>query len=93
MLVMVKSSPGTTEGKRGIQLAMDMAADLILIQNAVYFAQKGRLESFGGTAYALAEDMRLRGISSDATGSNIREIDYDNLVDLMMKEEKVSGAF
>jgi sulfur transfer complex TusBCD TusB component (DsrH family) len=37
--------------------------------------------------------MRLRGISSDSTGSNIREIDYDNLVDLMMKEEKVSGAF
>jgi sulfur relay protein TusB/DsrH len=93
MLVMVKNSPGSTEGKRGIKLAMDMAADLILIQNAVYFAQQGRLERFGGTAYALAEDMRLRGISSDSTGSNIREIDYDNLVDLMMKEEKVSGAF
>ena len=93
MLVMVKSSPDSTEGKRGIKLAMDMAADLILIQNAVYFSQKKRLESFGGTVYALDEDMRLRGISSDSTGSKIREIDYDKLVDLMIKEEKVFGAF
>ena len=93
MLVMVKSSPDSAEGKRGIKLAMDMAADLILIQNAVYFSQKKRLESFAGTAYALDEDMRLRGISSDSTGSKIREIDYDKLVDLMMKEEKVFGAF
>jgi sulfur relay protein TusB/DsrH len=93
MLVMVKSSPDSTEGKRGIKLAMDMDADLILIQNAVYFSQKKRLESFCGTAYALDEDMRLRGISSGSTGSKIREIDYDKLVDLMMKEEKVFGAF
>jgi sulfur relay protein TusB/DsrH len=93
MLVMVKSSPDSTEGKRGIKLAMDMAADLILIQNAVYFSQKKGLESFSGTAYALDEDMRLRGISSDSAGSKIREIDYDKLVDLMIKEEKVFGAF
>jgi sulfur relay protein TusB/DsrH len=93
MLVMVKSSPDSTEGKRGVKLAMDMDADLILIQNAVYFSQKKRLNSFGRTAYALGEDMRLRGISSDSTGNNIREIDYDKLVDLMMKEEKVFGAF
>jgi len=93
MLVMVKSSPDSTEGKRGVKLAMDMDADLILIQNAVYFSQKKRLASFGGTAYALGEDMRLRGIRSDSTGSKIREIDYDKLVDLMMQEEKVFGAF
>ncbi|HTP04616.1 MAG TPA: sulfurtransferase complex subunit TusB [Nitrospirota bacterium] len=93
MLVMVKSSPESTEGKRGIELAMDMATDLILIQNAVYFSQKSRLQSFGGTVYALGEDMRLRGISSDGTGSKIKEIDYDKLVDLMTKEEKVFGAF
>jgi sulfur relay protein TusB/DsrH len=93
MLVMVKSSPDSTEGKRGIKLAMDTAADLILIQNAVYFSQKKKLESFGGTAYALDEDMRLRGISPDSTGSKIREINYDKLVDLMVKEEKVFGAF
>jgi sulfur relay protein TusB/DsrH len=93
VLVMVKSSPDSTEGKRGVKLAMDMDADLILIQNAVYFSQNKRLESFGGAAYALGEDMRLRGISSDVTGSKIREIDYDELVDLMMEEEKVFGAF
>jgi sulfur relay protein TusB/DsrH len=93
MLVMIKSSPDSTEGKRGIKLAMDMAADLILMQNAVYFSQGKRLNSFGRTAYALGEDMRLRGIRSDLTESKIREIDYDKLVDLIMKEEKVFGAF
>jgi sulfur relay protein TusB/DsrH len=93
MLVLIKSSPDSTEGKRGIKLAMGMDADLILMQNAVYFSQGKRLESFGGKAYALGEDMRLRGIRSDLTGSNIREIDYDKLVDLIMKEEKVFGAF
>jgi len=38
MLVIVKSTPDTPEGKRGIKLAIDITANVVLIQNAVYFA-------------------------------------------------------
>ncbi len=93
MLVIVKSAPDTPEGKRAVKLARDMAADICLIQNAVYFALTERLDGFCGTAYVLNEDMKLRGISSDITDKGIRELDYDGLVDLMINEEKVAGVF
>ncbi|MBI3592910.1 MAG: hypothetical protein HY099_05465, partial [Nitrospirae bacterium] len=62
MLVIIKSAPDTPEGKRGVKLARDMAADLFLIQNGVYFAQEERLEGFCGNTYALEDDLKLRGI-------------------------------
>ncbi len=93
MLVIIKSSPDTQEGKRGVKLARDMAADICLIQNAVYFAQKERLEGFCGTAFILDEDARLRGLGLEEIGKGIREINYDGLVDLMVNESKVVGMF
>ncbi|BCB95826.1 hypothetical protein JZK55_07480 [Dissulfurispira thermophila] len=93
MLVIIKSSPDTAEGKRGVKLARDMAGDICLIQNAVYFAQKGRIEDFCGTAYVLDEDARLRGLKSEDIDKGIKEISYNGLVDLMVKEDKVVGMF
>ncbi len=93
MLVIVKSAPDTPEGKRGIKLARDMAADICLIQNAVYFAQKERLEGFCGTVYLLGQDRNLRGISDGSIEKDIKAIDYDTLVDLMIKEDNVIGMF
>ena len=80
MIVIVKSSPDTPEGKRGVKLARDMAADIALIQNGVYFAQKEMLEGFCGTAYVLGDDTRLRGLNRDEIDKAIRNIDYDGLV-------------
>jgi len=37
MLIIVKNGIDTPEGKRGVQLAGHMAADLVLIQNGIYF--------------------------------------------------------
>lgn len=91
MLVIIKSAPDTPEGKRGVRLARDMAADICLIQNAVYFALKERLEGFCGMAYILDEDARLRGLRAEDMDKGIKEIDYDGLVDLMVKEDKVIG--
>lgn len=91
MLVIVKSAPDTSEGKRGVQLARDMAADIVLIQNGVYYAQKGRKEAFSGRAYVLDEDMKLRGISPDMTRAGVKGIDYEGLVDLIAENEKVVG--
>lgn len=93
MVVIVKSGPDTPDGKRGVKLARDMAADVVLIQNGVYFAQKERLEGFCGTAYILNDDARLRGLHEGDLEKDIRTLSYDDLVDLMVKEDKVVGMF
>jgi sulfur relay protein TusB/DsrH len=90
MLVIVKSGPETPEGRRAVKLSRDMAADLVLLQNGVYFACKDRLEGFCGTAYALEDDCRIRGLSEDLE-RDISVIDYERLIDLMTTEEKVLG--
>jgi hypothetical protein len=46
MLVIVKSAPDTADGKRGIKLARDMAADLVLLQDGVFFCTKREIWSF-----------------------------------------------
>lgn len=93
MLVIVRSAPDTTDGKRGIKFARDMAADIILLQNGVYFAQRERLEGFCGSVYLLDDDARLRGLRDDEIEKDLRKIDYDGLTDLMAKEDKVAGMF
>jgi sulfur relay protein TusB/DsrH len=93
MLVIVKSAPDTMDGKRGVKLARDMAADVVLLQNAVHFAQRERLEGFCGTAYVLDDDLRLRGLKDDEIEKDIRRLGYGSLVDLMANEDKVVGMF
>lgn len=93
MLVIIRSGPDTQDGKRALKLARDMAADVCLTQNAVYFAQKERLEGFCGTVHILDEDLRLRGLCDDEIEKDIRKISYDSLIDLMAKDEKVVGIF
>lgn len=93
MLVIVKSSPDTPDGRRGVKFARDMAADVCLIQNAVYFAQGERLEGFCGNAFALDDDIRLRGLRDEDFEKGIRKITYDNLVDMMAADDRVVGMF
>ncbi|MCX7794726.1 MAG: sulfurtransferase complex subunit TusB [Thermodesulfovibrionales bacterium] len=93
MLVIIKSSPDTPEGKRGFKLARDMASDIVLLQNGVYFGNKDRFEGFCGKVYILEEDMRLRGLKSEEMLKDAEKIDYDRLVDLMVEEDKVIGMF
>jgi sulfur relay protein TusB/DsrH len=93
MIVMIKSAPDTPEAKRGIALADDLAADLILIQNAVNFARLVQAGGMRGAVYALDEDLRMRGLGPDADIGAMRRIDYDMLVDLITKADHVHGAF
>lgn len=93
MIIILKSSPDTPEGKRGFKLARDMASDIVLLQNGVYFAQKERLEGFCGKVYVLEEDMRLRGLRDHKILKDAIKIDYDRLIDLMVEEDKVVGMF
>jgi sulfur relay protein TusB/DsrH len=91
MIVIIKSGPESQEAKRAVKIARDTVADIVLIQNAVYLARPERLEGFCGTAFALDEDIRLRGIKDIDKG--VKEINYDELVDLMAQEDKVVGLF
>jgi sulfur relay protein TusB/DsrH len=93
MIVLVKSAPDTADGVRGVSLAGEAAADLVLLQNGVYFAQKGRLGGFRGTVYVLDDDKRLRGMQDAELDGKARTIHYDKLVELMAGADKVVGMF
>jgi sulfur relay protein TusB/DsrH len=91
MLVIIKSAHDTPEAKRAVKLARDLAADIVLLQNAVCLAEKDRLESFCGTAHVIEEDLKLRGI--DDIDKGVRPIDYDQLVELISENDKAIGMF
>lgn len=91
MLVIIKSAPDTPEGKRGLALAANMGADVILIQNGVYLG-KDKVQRFSGKTYALEEDRRMRGLKG-AVPDKLETITYDELVDLLTGGEQVFGAF
>ncbi len=95
MLVIVKNAPDTPEGKRGVKLARSMSADLVLLQNGVYFLQKDLLEDLGfyRTVYVLNDDRRLRALNIDEGKKNMKEIDYDSLINIMTESDKVVGMF
>jgi sulfur relay protein TusB/DsrH len=93
MLVMVESDPRSAEGQQAVRLAAVLAADLILLQNGVYFALPGRLGAFRRTPYVITDDLRLRGIKTSDLVSQAQEITYDALVDLMTTTDNVIGAF
>ena len=94
MIVVVKSGPDTTDGKRGITLARSAGAALVLIQNAVAFAHTHLAASAGpGSVYALEDDLRLRGLGAKDLDERIVRIDYPKLVDLLAEADKVVGAF
>jgi sulfur relay protein TusB/DsrH len=95
MIVIIKSAPDTPEGKRGVRIARDMFSDIVLLQNGTYFLKEQALEDLGfvRTAYVLEDDRRLRGLKAAAENKNIRDIDYDGLVDLLTGADKVVGMF
>ena len=93
MLVMVKSDPRSAEGQQAVRLATDLAADLVLLQNGVYFALPGRLGAFRGTPYVITDDLKLRGVKGSDLVSAAQEITYDALIDLMTATDNVIGAF
>ncbi len=93
MLVMIKSAPDTTDGATGLNLAKEGGADLVLLQNGVYFAKKEKLGTFAGNVYVLGDDKRLRGLKDSEMDNRATIIDYDRLTDLITAGEKVVGMF
>jgi sulfur relay protein TusB/DsrH len=95
MIVIIKSAPDTPEGKRGIKMARDMSADIVLLQNGSYFLKGQALEDLGfvNTAYVLEDDRRLRGLRVTDGNHNITVVDYAGLADLMTGADRVIGMF
>ena len=93
MIVLIKSAPDTPDGARGVMLAKDGNADLVLLQNGVYFAQKERLGAFPGAVYVLDDDKRLRGMKDTEIDDRVKTIDYDRLTDIITGGKKVVGMF
>jgi sulfur relay protein TusB/DsrH len=93
MLVMIKSAPDTTDGALGLTLAKEGGADLVLLQNGVYFAQKERLGTFSGTVHVLDDDKRLRGLREPEIDGRVQVISYDRLTDLITEGDMVVGMF
>ena len=93
MIVLTKSGPHTAEGKRALTLAKDASANMVLVQNGVYFTQSGLLDDFGGSVFAIQEDVALRGLENKAEGKNIKYIDWDVLTDMLAGDENVVGMF
>ena len=95
MLTIIKSAPETPEGRRGVKLATYMSADIVLLQNGVYFMQGQKLEDAGftGKTYVIEDDRLLRGLKADNDNKTIQGINYDRLVDLMAEHDNVIGMF
>ena len=87
MLFLISSAPDTKEFKSAYKIAQYMNAEVCLLQNAVYTYRN----LFDSRFYLLKDDMQLRGINeSEASG---KTIDYSQLLDLMIKSDKVIGLF
>jgi sulfur relay protein TusB/DsrH len=93
MLVMIKSAPDTTDGALGLTLAKESGADLVLLQNGVYFARKEMFGAFSGAVYVLDDDKRLRGLKDSEMDERVKLINYDSLTDIITSGEKVTGMF
>ena len=93
MIVMIKSAPDTNDGGLGLNLAMHSGADLVLMQNGIYFAQKDRLKDFLGSLYIMEDDKRLRGFKDSELDTRAKVINYDQLTDIITAGRKVVGMF
>ncbi len=93
MIVMIKSGPETSDGEVGLALAKQGGADLVLLQNGVYYAQKDRLGVFPGSVYVLDDDKRLRGIKDSEMDNRVKTVNYDTLTDIITSGVKVVGMF
>lgn len=90
MLIIIKSSPDTPEARQALDLAKSLNAGICLVQNGVYLAAKEECGDIADSVCALSEDMTLRGLKPVG---NVKRIDYEELIDIMNRSEKVMGMF
>jgi len=57
MLIVIKSPPGSPDASKAVRKAAELAADILLVGDAVGLARRDMLEGFCGTAFALSEHL------------------------------------
>jgi sulfur relay protein TusB/DsrH len=77
--------------RNALNQALNVEADVLLIQEAVLFLNKGRSDvpDFSGKkVYALGIDVEKRGLSNRLV-EGVELVDYNNMVDLMFSSDSV----
>ncbi|HMK43676.1 MAG TPA: DsrH/TusB family sulfur metabolism protein [Dissulfurispiraceae bacterium] len=71
-------------------MAIDLGADIVLLQNGVYALLSDAVFVAGARVYAFEEDCAMRGIAPRPDGG-IKLINYAELVDVLQSSDHVIG--
>ncbi len=80
-----------TNDRNAFDQALNVEAEVLLIQEAVLFLNKGRTDApslNGKKVYALGIDVEKRGLS-DRLVEGVELVDYSSMVDLMFSSDSV----
>ena len=92
MLIVIKSPPCSQEASQAIKKAAELAADIVLIEEAVRHALKDMLVGFCGTAFALEDDVSSRLPDGAELESGVKLVSAEDLQQMLAREEH-SGPF
>lgn len=87
MIVLIRTGPDDVRSAAALKLARERAADVALMDEAVWMARPDGLGGFCGTAYAVAEHIQERGIMHVERG--VRVIDLAQMVLMLAEEDTV----
>ncbi len=104
VLCLISSPPESVQVTRGLALAREWVkkgndVQICLLQDGIYTAIDGSAildeEALPDAKwYVLADDLQLRGFSSQDLRQGFRTLDYPTLMKMMMEEtDQVLGAF
>ena len=80
-----------TNDRNALDQALNIEADVLLIQDAVLFLNKGRVDAPGFNdkkVYALDIDVEKRGLAQRLI-DGVELVDYNSMVDLMFSSDSV----
>jgi hypothetical protein len=70
-IIVIKGGPGSEGARRGVELARDCVADILLREGGVLLAAPEAMEGFCGMVYAVREDMEARGVREVKRGVRV----------------------
>ena len=80
-----------TNDRNALDQALNIEADVLLIQDAVLFLNKGRVDAPGFNdkkVYALDIDVEKRGLAQRLI-DGVELVDYNSMVDLMFSSDSI----
>lgn len=92
MLILIKSPPGSLEAASAIKKAAELAADIMLLEDAAGFALMNMLEGFCGTAFVIATDISSRLPQGSELEKGVKLISAEEK-ELMLEREEHSGPY